>query len=374
MPPNSKVHPDFRKGCRGKWPLVQRNTCVAATRLVATAELMGSGDNLTLPRLDGVPLDHNLCAGDEPAVALAKTLLKLDIAVPDDWEKSKHDPSAYIGLTLARWIAAHRGKAIKRRFDLTTAITSCLDDYAEREPANPNLLYLTVDAGSAGYVVFSPAMELLEKSHPQLPATFYHLFAKALNKWIRVYDYHEAQERVVMLREWIEREAGEDQYEIPDVEACIPASLKRQPLGRRKLVDIRSRVKGKETKSMLEGVIELARISEPGDRPELTDEMREEMGDMNPPLPGLLAVFKSEDAIEGCFDEEAQAMMELTPEPSLIIPLSADQPASVQVAFRTLGVVCDTLAAASRLIDRMPGNDQWVIRGGNDGVAGENRR
>ena len=97
------------------------------------------------------------------------------------------------------------------------------------------------------------------------------------------------------------------------------------------------------------------------------------MGDMNPPLPCLLAVFKSEDAIEGCFDEEAQNMMELTPEPSLIIPLSADQPVSVQAAFRTLGVVCDTLAAASRLIDRMPGNDQWVIRGGNDGGAGKDR-
>jgi hypothetical protein len=102
--------------------------------------------------------------------------------------------------------------------------------------------------------------------------------------------------------------------------------------------------------------------------------MREEMGDMNSPLPGLLAVFKSEDAIEGCFDEEAQGMMELTPEPSLIIPLRADQHRSVQEAFRTLGVVCDTLAAASRLIDRMPGNDQWVIQGGNNGGPGEDRR
>ena len=222
--------------------------------------------------------------------------------------------------------------------------------------------------------MFSPALELLESSHPQLPATFFHLFAGALNKWIRVYDYREAEERVAMLREWVEGEPDEDQYEIPDIEGCIPASLKRQPLGRRKLVGIRSRVKGKETKSILEGVIELARISEQAGRPELTDEMREEMGDMNPPLPGLLAVFKSEDAVEALFDEDAQTMMELTPEPSLIMALSADQPASVQVAFRTLGVVCDTLAAASRLIDRMPGNDQWVIRGGNDGGPGENRR
>ena len=66
-------------------------------------------------------------------------------------------------------------------------------------------------------------------------------------------------------------------------------------------------------------------------------------------------------------------MMEVTPEPSLIIPLSADQPASVMAAVRPLGVVCDTLATASRLVDRMPGNDQWVIQGGKDGGAGADR-
>ena len=179
-----------------------------------------------------MPVDHSLCAGDEPAVALAKTLLKLDIAVPEDWEKAKHDPTAYIGLTLARWIARHGVEAIKRRFDLTAAITSLLDEYTDRDPENPNLLYLTVDAGSAGYVVLSSTLELLEKAHPRLPATFFHLFTGALNKWIRVYDYRDAEERVAMMREWIEGEPDEDQYEIPDVGGCIPASMKRRPLGR----------------------------------------------------------------------------------------------------------------------------------------------
>jgi len=335
---------------------------------------MGSGDNLTLPRLDDVPIEHSLCAGDEPAVALAKTLSKLDIAVPEDWEKARHDPTAYIGLTLARWIARHGVEAIKRRFDLTAAITSLLDDYTDRDPVNPHLLYLTVDAGSSGYVVLSSTLELLEKAHPGLPATFFHLFVGALNNWVRVYDYRDAEERVAMMREWIEGESDEDQYEIPEVAGCIPSCMKARPLGHRSLREVRSRVKGREARFLLEGVMELAGISVQAKRPELTDEIREKMGDMNPPLPGLLAVFKSDDAIEGCFDEEAQSMMELTPEPSLIIPLSADQPRSVQVAFRTLGVACDTLAAASRLIDRIPGNDQWVIRGGNDGGAGEDRR
>jgi len=374
MRKTSRASTDPGKSRRGKRPMLQRNTSDSICRLVAAHELMGIGDNLALPRLARVPVEHSLCAGDEPSVALAKTLLKLDIAVPEGWEKAKHDPTAYIGLTLARWIARHGVEAIKRRFALTAAITSCLDDYTEREPANPNVLYLTVDPGSSGYVVFSPTLELLEKPHPQLPATFFHLFAGALNKWIRVYDYRDAEERVSMLREWVDGEPDEDQYEIPDVEGCIPASMKRRPLGRRSLRDRMSQVKGREAKSLLDGAIELVRISEQADRPALTDQMREEMGDLNSPLPGLLAVFKSEDAIEGCFDEEAQGMMELTPEPSLIIPLRADQPRSVQAAFRTLGVVCDTLAAASRLIDRMPGNDQWVIQGGNNGGPGEDRR
>lgn len=43
--------------------------------------------------------------------------------------------------------------------------------------------------------------------------------------------YREAQERVAMLRESIEGEPDENQYEIPDIEGCIPASMKRRPLG-----------------------------------------------------------------------------------------------------------------------------------------------
>ena len=53
--------------------------------------------------------------------------------------------------------------------------------------------------------------------------------------------------------------------------------------------------------------------------------------------------------------------MEVTPQPNLIIPIQLSDPTSVRQGFRTLGVVCDMLAAASRLIDLMPGNDDGVI-------------
>ena len=42
---------------------------------------------------------------------------------------------------------------------------------------------------------------------------------------------------------------------------------------------------------LLDAVLDLVRVSERATRPELTDEMREELCDTNPPLPSLLMVF-----------------------------------------------------------------------------------
>ena len=54
-------------------------------------------------------------------------------------------------------------------------------------------------------------------------------------------------------------------------------------------------------------------------------------------------------------------MLEVTPEPNLIIPFDPTDVDNVRVAFRVLGVACDAIAAASKLIDLMPGNDEWVM-------------
>jgi hypothetical protein len=67
-------------------------------------------------------------------------------------------------------------------------------------------------------------------------------------------------------------------------------------------------------------------------------------------------VFEKGDAIEGQFDEASHTMLELTPEPNLIVPLDGADENSVRSAFEVLAVCCATLACASRLIAIMPGN------------------
>jgi len=76
------------------------------------------------------------------------------------------------------------------------------------------------------------------------------------------------------------------------------------------------------------------------------------------PLPALLAVFEKQDAIEGQFDEESQGMLEVTPEPNLIIRLNGEDVESVRDAFDRLAACCETLACARRLIKMMPGNER----------------
>jgi hypothetical protein len=360
----SKFDETTDRGAGFDGALAKKITPVAAARLASAADLMATGDQLAIPRLEGMPLKYLYSADDSASVALARTLVELDLAAPEDWESAHRDPGIYVLKTIERRIAAHGGAAIRRRFDLYATLGSDLDEYSDKNEDNPDgtQLYLTVDPDRCGFVVLGPTLELLEKAHPQLPATFYSLFTRALMGWVRIYDFHDAEERVTMLKDWIKGEADEDQYEIPDVEGCIPACIKERPLGHRKLREVRAQLGPRQAGLLIDAVLDLADISGQAKRPELTEQMGEELCDTNPPLPSLLAVFVEGDCVEGSFDEDGQTMMEVTPEPSVILPFNAHQPESVRQAFRTFGVICDTLAAASRVIDLMPGSERWVIQ------------
>ena len=348
------------EGRRAMLTMASRETPLATRRISAAHKLMAAPCGIVLPCLSEVPIEQRFSADDKEVVALAEILVNFDIAVADDWEKSGRDAAEYLLLTLERWIRMHGGSAIDRRFDLDLTLSDRLFDYSD-ERGPEGTLYLVVDPESAAFVLLSPTLELLDNVHPYLPATFYSHFAGALNRWVRVYDYHDAEERVEMLREWSEGEENAEQYELPDVEGCTPKSLEEHPLSLCGLKELNEEVQDPQVRALITGLLELCRISKQAKRPAFTDDMSEQLMDSNPALPCLLAAFSSGDAVVGCFDEEAETAMELTPQPNLIIPVKICDPFSVKQGFRTIGIVCDTLAMASRLIDLMPGNEKGVI-------------
>jgi hypothetical protein len=197
---------------------------------------------------------------------------------------------------------------------------------------------------------------MLKRVHPRLPVTFYDLAVGAVMRWLRAYDYHDALERVEMWREWVEGEGGADEYEIPDVEGCIPAEMKEEPLTRAVLRDLISRVQDDNLRGLVEAAVALDRISRRVQPPEIGIETREAFMDSNPPLPALLVSFKRNDAIAGCFEEDSQNMLEAGPQPSFIAEIDPGNPESVRQSFDALAVLCETMAAASSLASLLPGN------------------
>ena len=114
--------------------------------------------------------------------------LILDIADPNDWQHVRRDPyplctSDSESLDQSSWRQGHSTAFLPP----VDAASEVVDEYLDGGEPDPDgqRLYLFLHPDSAAYAVVGPTLELLDREHPRLPATFYHLFTGALNRWVR---------------------------------------------------------------------------------------------------------------------------------------------------------------------------------------------
>jgi hypothetical protein len=326
--------------------------------------------NHSIPLLTGIPNEYQLQDGIQVAAQLARSLLLADVADPALWARSRQSPFTFVELAIQQWLAKHGSETIRAEFAVNVVVTQSLDPYRSERDPGPQCeeMYLLLEPDSAAYVVLGPTLTRFEVVHPRLPATFFQLLTSSLNRWLRVYDYRDAEDRVEQLREWYEGDPDGENVELPAIDRSTPATVRRRPLSRRRLARLMDTCADEEVLSLMQAVIELDRTSVKPARPELTPEAQEALIDCNPPLPALLVVFERHDAVEGCFDDESQGMLECTPEPNTILPFRLADINSVRSAFRTLVVICDTLTHASRLISRIMATEA-ERSGGHNGPA-----
>jgi hypothetical protein len=328
-----------------------------AARVAAAHSVMAVGCPLAVPRLDGIATEYRFLDGIEVAATLATTLVSTGLADPARWVQAGRDPFRFIEQALKDRVVADGGPEIEQEFFLRLGLVSDLDSYGHDadEAGARGEMFLVLEPESAGYVVMGPTLELLQAVHPRLPITFFDLFTGALNRWIRVYDHRDALERVEQLREWYEADPEGETVELPAVDAAIPDCLRRRwnPLKERFVEHLAVEVRDQKARALLEGVIALDRLSRKGKRPQVGERAQERLMDSNPPVPALVAVFNKHDAIEGCFDEECQGMLECPPEPNVILPFHAEDARSVREAFELLAVIRGVLRQAARLIRLM---------------------
>ena len=196
--------------------LAGRNSAAPARNVIA-ADLMPIGTGVVLPQLACIEPELQRVSNDRSLVTLAKSLVELGIAAPENWSRCDKNPSKYVLETTRRWIEKRGARGIRRRFDLHLTIADTILAYPDRA-AQEHGLFLIVDPDSAGYVVLNPSIELFESLSKRLPASLVHSLLGGMNTWVRTYDYRDAEEHAELLREWAGSDGDPDGYELPDVE------------------------------------------------------------------------------------------------------------------------------------------------------------
>ena len=313
---------------------------------------------LILPNGRPVPTEFRLVEGERAAAKLALNFLEAGIGYADEWAASGGSATTFIQRSLNRWLDDHGRAKIQEHFFLDLVLSTSLDRYSYGQPAASgdfSRMFLTIEPESAGYVVLGPTLRILEAAHPRLPATFLHLFLGGLNRWIRVYDYRDALERLDRLREWYEDDPESDRIELPNIEASIPECVRLKPLSARGLAQVMNTLKDDRARHLMEQAMELARVSNSVAHSVIDDETRDLLSDCGEPVPALVAVFEQHDTIEGSFDEESQGMLEVTPEPNLVLPFDGTFPSSISESFASLMVFCRTLQLAANIAKAISG-------------------
>ncbi|HEV2398753.1 MAG TPA: hypothetical protein VGS27_17545 [Candidatus Sulfotelmatobacter sp.] len=300
------------------------------------------------------------------------SLLRQGICRPSDWSGSAVD---FVERGFSRFCRENGAAEAKKVWVGDLRIADCLFELTEqernqmeagREDATRHL-FLIGDYEAAASIPIGATLECLEAEDRLLPAAFYHVLTANLYKWMRVYDYLDAQERAEM---WMEDMTDEEleasvyrrvPVEIPD---CIKEHSKRLTQARARALLEQIRPRRSALRQLIQTTLEMDASGQghehawPG---HLTEKDVPGIGDWlmdaESSRPGCLITWFEGDAINACFDEEAEHMGENGAcQPNVAIPIhlcrspkKLDQ--QVQRMFDHAGAMLRSLASGARVVE-----------------------
>ena len=256
---------------------------------------------------------------------------------------------------LRRYLADRGQSIIAEHFELTLTLGEAIVDsvYGEAEPTSPGQLFFVLNTESSFALGVGEAITELEGAHAGMGQAFYDTLRQALYRWIRVYDDMDARERIEQMTEWAEGEDDPESYEIPKLEQDLPPCLADK---RRYRQDPASRLVSSSCCPKVERTgrnHNRVTASFPFDGTAQVDEewldRERNYHSLDLPLPAVLLYFRAGDAVMACFDDECEHWGQETPEPNLIIPLRADDPASVRQALAVIETLMQVLVLTVRI-------------------------
>ena len=334
--------------------------------------MIGLPLDVTFPRIEGIRWRYCTRWDEGPAAILGMSLLRLGICRPNDWSGSAVD---FVERGFSRFCSQNRVVDVRRVWVGDLRITDNLFELTEQErnqveagrEGMTDHLYLVGDYEAAASIPIGATLTRLETEHDLLPAAFYTVLTSNLYKWMRVYDYVDAEEHAeAWMEDLSDEESDASVYRKVDTEipACIKAHAKTLKYRRAKKILEETRPHTGVAREMIRHLLEMdahgrghehawpGHISDK-DVPGVDDWLM----DAESPRPGCLITWHENDAINACFDEEAQHMGENGPcQPNVALPLHLNKSTKkldeeVRRLFDHAGAMLRSLAAAAKIVE-----------------------
>jgi hypothetical protein len=299
------------------------------------------------------------------------SLLRLGICRPEDWSGSAVD---FVERGYKRFCKQNGAGEAHKVWVGDLRIMDCIFDLSPRERAEAEgemdqsqpVLYVVGDYEAAASIPIGPTLAHLERENALLPAAFYGVFNTNLWKWMRVYDYEAAKAHAEMLTDGMDEE--ELQKDSPylrldtEIPVCISKHKMRYLLHR--LEQLASKVTSATAKQLIQHLIDMDAHGR-GQKhawPSLLSEKQAPgieswLADAEDSRPGCLMTWHEDDAINACFDEEAQHMGENGPcQPNVLLVINLAGPAAVidrqvRAALNHAAAMLRSLAAAAKAVE-----------------------
>lgn len=333
---------------------------------------MGLPVTVSIPQLKGVRWRYCSRWDEGPAATLGMSLLRLGICRPSDWSGSAVD---FVERGFSRFCRKNGADQAKKVWVGDLRIADCLFELTEQERNQIEAgredatlqLFLIGDYEAAASSPIGATLARLEAEHNLLPAAFYHVFTANLYKWMRVYDYLDAQEHAEM---WMEDMSDEELeasvYRKVDIEIppCIKKHSKTLKYTKARALLQKLQPSASVARQLIRYTLEMDDCGQghehawPGHLSEKdVPGIGEWLMDAESSRPGCLITWYEGDAINACFDEEAQHMGENGAcQPNVAIPIQLDQSAKkldqqVMRVFDYAGAMLRSLASAAKVVE-----------------------
>jgi hypothetical protein len=332
--------------------------------------------DVTFPRLRGIRWRYCTRWDEGPAAVLGMSLLRLGICRPNDWSGSAVD---FVERGFKRFCSQNHVAAAKKVWVGDLRITDSLFELTEQERSQVEAeregmtdhLYLVGDYEAAASIPIGATLARLDAEHADLPAAFYEVFTTNLYKWMRVYDYLDAQEHA---ETWME-DLSSDELEASvyrkvdmEIPACIKSHSRTLKYRRARTLLQEIQPHTSMARELIRHLLEMDTHGQ-GQEHAWPGQVSEKdvpgidawLMDAEYSRPGCLITWYENDAINACFDEEAQHMGENGPcQPNVALPIHLDKSVKeldeeVRRVFDHAGAMLRSLAAAAKIVELIRG-------------------